>query len=303
MTISTATATSSPILVSPVVSTQWLCDHIGSDSLVVLDATVLQVTGFDGTPVWLSGLDEYLISGHIPGAVFADILESFSDPLRPYGFARPSAAQFEAAASALGISNTSTVVVYDNSVGQWAARIWWLFRAFGYDRVAVLDGGLTKWNLEDRPTETGHVEPLLSGDDFVAVPRPELWVDKSFVEDVVNGRADALLLCALPPKEFSGEAGLRPRLGHIPGSVNVAPGRLVDRETHALLRSDALREAFAPVLDAAQPGQRIVSYCGGGIAAAADALALAVLGESNVSIYDGSLNEWVADPAAPLQSA
>lgn len=279
-------------------STQWLCDHLGADSLVVLDASVLQVAGVDGSPFWLSGLDEYLISGHIPGAVFADLLEVFSDPDGEFGFARPSLAQFEAAAASVGVDNTSTVVVYDSAGGQWAARIWWLFRAFGYDNVSVLDGGLTKWNLEDRPTVTGYVEPRPT--EFIAAERPELWVDKPFVESVVTGQADALLLCALSPREFAGERGNRARLGHIPGSMSVPSSRLVNRETNALLHPAALREIVAPALSARNPGQPIVIYCAGGIAAAADALALAVLGETRIAIYDGSLNEWVADPEAAL---
>ncbi|UFS59747.1 sulfurtransferase [Subtercola endophyticus] len=312
MTTSSLTTSASPVLASPLVSTQWLCDHLGSDGLIVLDATVLSVAAFDGSPTWLSGLDAYLIDGHIPGALFADLLEAFSDTDKPYGFARPSAAQFEAAATALGITNSSTVVIYDNALGQWAARLWWLFRAFGYDRVAVLDGGLTKWNLDERPVETGYIEPELSDEPFAAGERPELWVDKPYVESVVDGRTDARLVCALPAAEFAGTAGPRSRLGHIPGSVNVTAGRLADRASHVLLKGDALREAFAAVLgegtdaavDLAQPsGRRIVLYCGAGIAAAADALALVLLGETNVAVYDGSLNEWVADESAPVVSA
>ena len=304
MTTSSLTAAASPVLASPLVSTQWLCDHLGSDGLIVLDATVLSVAGFDGSPLWLSGLDAYLIDGHIPGALFADLLEAFSDADKPYGFARPGAAQFEAAATALGITNSTTVVVYDNALGQWAARLWWLFRAFGYDRVAVLDGGLTKWNLDERPVETGYIEPALdpSGEAFVASERPELWVDKAYVEAVVDGRTDARLVCALPSAEFAGHTGPRSRLGHIPGSVNVTAGRLADRTSHVLLRGEALREAFDAVVDETAPERRIVLYCGAGIAAAADALALVLLGETNVAVYDGSLNEWVADPSAPVES-
>lgn len=280
----------------PTVSTQWLADHLGSDGLVILDATVLQVPHPHGGLAWLSGLDQYLVDGHIPGSVFADLLETFSDPSGAYAFSRPDAAQFAAAAASAGIDNQTTVIVYDSVVGTWAARIWWLFRAFGYDRVAVLDGGLTKWKAEGRATDTGHVEPR-AVTAFVPVERPERWVDKSFVHDVVNGQERATLVCAVPPKEFAGEAGQRGRLGHIPGSVSAPAGRLVSRETNALLPLDALRATFADVLASADP---IVTYCGGGIAAAADALVLALLGRADVAIYDGSLNEWADDDDAPL---
>jgi thiosulfate/3-mercaptopyruvate sulfurtransferase len=278
-----------PFLNSPVVSTQWLCDHLGSDSLVVLDATVFPVPGG-----YVTGHEKYLVDGHIPGAVFADLIDVFSDPTGAYPFTRPNLELFELAAGSLGISNETTVVVYDALAGQWAARIWWLFRAFGYDNVAVLDGGLAKWRIEARPLDVGHVEPTPT--TFLAEERPELWADKTYVEAIVAGTEDAALVCGLPPQEFVGEAGSRPRLGHIPGSVSAPAGRLVDRTTNALLGADALRLAFGPALD--QP--KIVTYCAGGIAAASDALALTLLGHRNVAIYDDSLNEWSTDAAAPL---
>ncbi|MFC6357429.1 sulfurtransferase [Luethyella okanaganae] len=298
---------SSLALPSPLISTQWLADHLGSDGLVVLDATVLSVQAPGGGHRWLSGYNQYLITGHIPGSVFADVLEVFSDPNGSFDFARPDAQQIAAAAASIGIGDDSTVVVYDASVGQWASRIWWLLRSFGFERVAVLDGGLAKWNSEGRTLDTGHVEPRPTG-PFTAVEQPGFWVDKAFVASVVTGETDAVLVCALPPSDFSGETGSRPRRGHIPGSVNVPAGRLVDRGSNAYLRGEALSERLAPAFEAAGTADGdgaeilIVVYCGGGIAAASGALALTIAGHRNVAVYDGSLNEWSADEAAPLAS-
>ena len=286
--------TSGPLLTSPLVSTQWLADHLGSENLVVLDATAVPYVQPNGRPGYLSGQDAYLVEGHIPSAVFADLIEVFSDPEGDFPFTRPTAAQFEVAAASVGIFNDTTVVVYDSAVGQWAARIWWLFRAFGYDNVAVLDGGLTAWTAEERETDTGYVAPVEAS--FTAIERPELWADKAEVESVVAGESDAALVCGLPPKEFSGEDGHRSRLGHIPGSLSVPAGRLVARESNTLLTADELRQKFAPVKGA----DRIITYCAGGIASASDALALTLLGHTGVAIYDGSLNEWVADADAPI---
>ena len=289
--------TTGPLLTSPLVSTQWLADHLGAEKLVVLDATVFVAQLPGGAHGYVSGHEKYIIDGHIPGAVFADLTDVFSDPTGAYPFTRPGVELFAIAADSVGIDNDTTVVVYDAAVGQWASRIWWLFRAFGYDNVAVLDGGLTKWLAEDRETDVGHVEPEPAS--FDAVERPELWVDKEFVAAVVRGDVDAALVCAIPPAEFNGEAGNRPRLGHIPGSLSAPAGRLVSRETNALLPLESLRESFAPVLG----DPRVVSYCAGGIAAASDALVLTLLGHRNVAIYDGSLNEWAADVEAPLVTA
>src|SRR5680860_479306 len=116
---------SSPALPAPttsslLVSTQWLTDHHGADDLVVLDATVLQVSAPGGGLRWLSGYDQYLVGGHLPGAIYANLLDVFSDPDGHFDFARPTAEQFAAAAASVGIDNETRVVVYDGSVGQWA---------------------------------------------------------------------------------------------------------------------------------------------------------------------------------------
>ncbi|MEO5921855.1 MAG: sulfurtransferase [Pseudolysinimonas sp.] len=285
---------SAPALPGPLVPTQWLADHLGADGLVVLDASVVRFLNPNGKPGNVSGHEQYLLEGHIPGAVFADLFEELSDPEGRYPFSRPSAQRFAAAAGELGIDNTTTVVVYDSAVGQWAARVWWLFRAFGYDHVAVLDGGLTSWKQEERALETGHIqaEPAV----FTVTERPELWVDKAYVEGVLRGEHEAALVCAAPPQEFTGEAVPRKRGGHIPGSSSVPAARLVDRDRRTYLEPEKLRGILEPALGA----PRIVTYCGSGIAAASAALVLTLLGERSVAIYDDSLNEWEADPEAEL---
>jgi thiosulfate/3-mercaptopyruvate sulfurtransferase len=285
---------SGPLVSTPLVSTQWLADHLGADGLVVLDASVVGYTQPNGRPGHLSGHEQYLLEGHVPGAIFADVIEELSDPEGRYPYTRPSAERFAAAVGALGIGDSTTVVVYDTSVGQWAARVWWLFRAFGYDRVAVVDGGLGRWRAEERELELGHVEPVPAR--FTANERPELWVDKAFVEGVLRGEHEAALVCASPPQEFSGEVAHRSRAGHIPGSSSAPAGRLVDRDQRTFLDREKLRGILEPALGA----PRIVTYCGGGIAAASAALALTLLGENSVAVYDGSLNEWAADPEAEL---
>lgn len=284
----------SETLPGPLVSTQWLADHLGAERLVVLDATVAAFTRPDGRPGYLSGHELYLLEGHIPGAVFADVIEDLSDPEGRYPFTRPSAERFAEAAGALGIGNGTRVVVYDGGLGQWAARVWWLFRAFGYDDVAVLDGGLTAWRAEGRELELGHVEPRAA--TFTAAERPQLWADKEYVQGVLDGVHEAALVCASPAPEFSGAASPRPRAGHIPGSSSAPAAALVDRKRRTFLPRDDLSATLAPALGA----PRIVTYCGGGIQAASAALALTLLGEDSVAIYDGSLNEWVADPSAEL---
>lgn len=283
-----------PLVDSPLVSTQWLADHLGADDLVILDASVLPRD--DGQPGYRSGRDAWL-AGHLPGAQHADLIATFSQTGAPHPFTHLTADDFARAIGSLGVGNDTTVVVYDRLLGQWAARLWWLLRAAGHDRVAVLDGGQTAWTAQERGLESGEV--TLPPAEFTAHERAELWVTKEEVEAIVTGEAPGALVCGLPPKEFSGEEGARPRLGHIPGSVNVPVGRLVDRTANTLKPAAELSELLAPVLDA----DRVVVYCHGGIAAAADALALTVAGHRAVALYDGSLSEWSRDDEAPLVTA
>jgi len=283
-------------LPSDLVSADWLAAHLGDPGLVVVDASVLGTE----TPAgfrWLSGLDEYLIDGHIPGAVFGDLLEELSDPEGPYSFTRPDPARLERAARDLGIDDGVAVVVYDSSIGQWAARLWWLLVSAGISRVAVLDGGLARWRAEGRDVETGFEAPREAG-ALTLTPREGFWADGPEVQRIVAGEADAALVCALPPSDFRGETGRRARRGHIPGSVNVPVGSVVDRETRTLLQGAELDARLAAATEGG--AARVVVYCGAGIAAAGTGFALRRAGHPDVAIYDGSLDEWTADPAAPL---
>ncbi|TYL50201.1 sulfurtransferase [Agromyces mariniharenae] len=283
-------------LPTDLVSTEWLAAHLGDSGLVVVDASVLGTE----TPAgfrWLSGLDEYLIEGHIPGAVFGDLLEELSDPEGPFSFTRPEPARLERAARDLGIDDGVAVVVYDSSIGQWAARLWWILASAGVERVAVLDGGLARWRAEGRTLETGFEAPREAG-SLTLSPREGFWADGPEVQRIVAGESDAALVCALPPSDFRGETGRRARRGHIPGSVNVPVGSVVDRETRTLLRGAELDARLAAATEG--DPSRVVVYCGAGIAAAGTGFALRRAGHADVAIYDGSLDEWTADPAAPL---
>ena len=283
-------------LPSPLVTTDWLAEHLGDERLVVVDASVLSIATAAGAR-WLSGLDEYLIAGHVPGAVFADLLEEFSDPDGRFTFTRPTLDRLERAARDLGIDDDIAVVVYDSSIGHWAARLWWLLNAAGFDRVAVLDGGLARWQAEGRTLEPGFEVPRDAG-TLTLGHVDGFWAELDEVRRISEGESDAALVCALSPSDFRGETGARPRRGHIPRSVNVPVGSVVDRETRTQLRGSALAERVAPATSAG--AARIVVYCGGGIAAAGTGLALRRAGHTDVAVYDGSLDEWAADPELPL---
>lgn len=272
------------------VSTEWLAEHLGEPGLLVLDAGVVERRAGG----YLSGLDEYLVAGHLPGAVFADLVESFSDPAGPWPLTRPSAATFAEQAGEHGIGPGTTVVLYDRGFGSFAARLAWLLLGFGHDRVALLDGGLRKWQAEGRPVESGHVPPTPAA--FEAHERPGFWADRPDVEAALTD--GTVLLSALSRKAFEGDPDGRPRGGHLPGSVSVPVVRLIDRETNALRPEAARREALAPALREAP----VLAYCASGVAAAFDALVLRDLGRTDVRVYDAGVKEWAADAALPLET-
>ena len=286
--------TALPLLVAP----ERLSDLLDDPSLRVLDATVWLQLHPDGSEVTIESGRADFEAGHIPGAVFADLVE-LSDPVRPAWFMLPEAERFAEGMSRLGVGPGTHVVVYDGDDGVWATRLWWMLRAFGFDSVSVLDGGMKAWRAGGLPISTE--TPEVARASFVARFRPKLVATRAEVEALIRD-GDACLVNALPEVLFRGEVPVTPgRYGHIPGSVSVPHRSLVDPESNHFLPLESLRDCFAAagVLD--RP--RVVTYCGGAIDATFDAFALALLGREDVAVYDGSLVEWASDPDLPLDTA
>ena len=278
-----------PLLVAP----DRLDDVLDDPTLRVLDATVLLQPYPDGSEVTIESGRAAYEAEHVPGAGFADLIE-LSDPARPAWFMLPDATRFSDGMSRLGVGPGTHVIAYDGVDGTWASRLWWMLRAFGFDDVSVLDGGLTAWRAAGLPLETETA--VVRTGEFEARPRPELVATLDEVEAATRD-GGACLVNALSAELFRGEIPIVPgRAGHIPGSVSVPHGDLVDPETNRFLPVESLRKRFVGVLD--RP--RVVTYCGGGIAATFDAFALALLGRDDVAVYDGSLVEWASDPERPL---
>jgi thiosulfate/3-mercaptopyruvate sulfurtransferase len=279
------------------VEASWLAEHLDDPAVRVLECTVyLHPADVPGGYRVESGRARWA-QGHIPGAGFVDLQEELSDRASSLRFMLPPPAQFAEAMGRHGVGDGVRVVLYDRFVNMWAARVWWMLRAFGFDDAAVLDGGWKTWTRQGRPvaTDDGTRPPR----HFTTRPRPQLVADKAGVFAAL-GDDRACVLNALTEEQHRGGGVTYGRSGRIAGSGNVPARDLVDPDTHAYLPLETLRARFASTgaLDAG----RIITYCGAGIAASSDAFALALLGRDDVAVYDASLSEWARDPALPMQT-
>jgi thiosulfate/3-mercaptopyruvate sulfurtransferase len=275
-----------------VVSTDWLATRLGSPNLRVVDAS-WYLPGSGRNPA-----AEYT-TGHIPGAVFFD-LDASSHPNTPLPHMLPPAAMFAARMSSLGLNDSDDIVVYDGSGANLsAARVWWTFRVFGHQRVAVLDGGMGKWRREQRPLEQGRVD--LPAGRFTA------RLDRAAVRDLASIQANLRrpreqLVDLRSAGRFAGtepepRPGLRP--GHVPGSLSLPYTELVGPDGTILPDHELRRRLDAAGIDLSQP---IIATCGSGVSACTLVLSLELLGWPGAAVYDGAWTEWGGRADTPVET-
>lgn len=258
-------------------------ESIINSKYVILDTSFVM----PGTPV--SARESYERE-HIPGARFFDI-ESVADHTTDLPHMLPSADDFAAAVSKLGISNDTSVVVYgQNGIVMGPARAWWMFRAFGHRGVRVLNGGLPAWKSAGLETESGPA-PMPAPGTYSAKLNTALVRDLSAMKQIADDRS-AQMLDARPAERFAGTvAEPRPglRAGHIPGSVNIPCLNLID--VHGKMKP---KQELATIFESngINPEHPIITTCGSGVTACVIALALYELGYPDVPVYDGSWSEW-----------
>jgi thiosulfate/3-mercaptopyruvate sulfurtransferase len=270
----------------------WLASRLEDERLRVLDVTVQITPEF----VTRSGRCGWEVA-HVPGSVFGDLLGGLSDRAAPaLMMMLPSAEQFSTEMGALGVGTGTQVVLYDARENMWAARVWWMLRAFGFDDAALLDGGYEKWQKEGRRVSADAC--AYPAARFEPQPRPELIASRAAVLAAVGERA-ACIIDALPEQSYRGDGpSAYGRAGHIASAKNAPFHRLV-REDQTLRTADELRALFAGI--GLSSGQRAITYCGGGIAASLAAFALVLIGHPDIALYDGSLSEWAPDPSLPME--
>ncbi|NDV01267.1 sulfurtransferase [Pseudoroseicyclus tamaricis] len=274
------------------VEPDWLEAELGADDLVVLDCSwYIPEAG-------KSGIDEFS-ERHIPGARFFD-LDTASDTASPYVNMLPSAEAFAAVAGALGIGAQTRVVVYDSSYV--SARVWWMFRHFGHDKVAVLNGGIKRWLAEGRPVEAGDPAPAPQATFPLRAPQDDVAGWEEVLGALQTG--SATLLDARTAERFTGKlpsgypgvAG-----GHMPGAVNLPWGKLLPQQGDFTFTAPEETRALLAETGVPEDGP-VIATCGSGVTAAILLFQLARVGRTDVRLYDGSWHEWGQRSDLPKES-
>jgi thiosulfate/3-mercaptopyruvate sulfurtransferase len=281
-----------------IVSTDWLAGHLDDPDVRIFESTVFlhHVEEGPDAPYRVESGRAAYATGHIPGAAFIDIPGDFSDRTAPTHFTMPPADQFAAVAGRAGLGDGCHAVVYARGNKQWATRLWWMLRAMGFDRASVLDGGFEKWRAEARPTSTASA--AYPAATFTPRPRPELFVGKEAVAAAM-GDPKVCTINALLPELHRGDSKRYGRAGHIPGSVNLPCGTLLDPATNTFLPPEAAKARLEAI--GATPDRKAIVYCGGGIAATLDAFIMYQLGYPDIAVYDASMSEWAKDLSLPVE--
>jgi thiosulfate/3-mercaptopyruvate sulfurtransferase len=238
-------------------------------------------------------------TSHIPGAVYAHLDRDLSSPITPTTGRHPlpDAEKLAATLGHWGIDSHTQVVAYDADAGMFAARLWWLLRWLGHERIAVLDGGFKAWQQAGLPVSADI--PVSVPKQFSGQPRDELWVTAADVVARVN-EPNWRVLDARAPERYRGEVEpIDTVAGHVPGAVN-HPFALNLNANAQFLSADELRARYAGVSGGAPPNQ-VIAMCGSGVTACHNLLAMEVAGLHGAKLYAGSWSEWIRDPQRPVE--
>ena len=278
------------MFISTLVATEDLAAHLDDPKWVVLDCRFTLTDPEAGRQAYLKD--------HIPGAHYVHLDLDMAAPVTDTSGRHPLPDMHLLAArlSAWGVGVNKQVVVYDDSYGAMAVRLWWMLRWLGHPGAALLDGGYPKWRKEQRPLTA---EPSSPGKaQFVCLAEPS---QIAHVDEVLRASqtGDTLIIDARPDRRFSGEyEPLDPVAGHIPGSVNWPFDENLDIDG-TFLPPEALRENYQTLLHGRAPWQ-VIHSCGSGVTACHNLLAMEVAGLSGSRLYPGSWSEWIRDPARPV---
>jgi thiosulfate/3-mercaptopyruvate sulfurtransferase len=243
-----------------------------------------------------SGRQAYA-KAHIPGARYAHLEEDLSGAVTATSGRHPlpDPGVLARKLGLWGVDKSKQVVVYDDSFGSMAARMWWLLRWLGHDAVALLDGGFPSWMRQGR--ELSAEIPAIRPTEFHATPDDSLWIDSDAMLEALQHKR--VIIDARPEERFSGFIEPLDKVaGHIPGSLNSPFEDNLDLRGN-LLSAEELRAHYASLLHGARPDE-VIHMCGSGVTACHNLLALEIAGMTGGKLYPGSWSEWITDPSRPI---
>lgn len=282
--------TSNAPKMEPLVTTQWLSEHLNDPDLVVLDTTVLVNFDDKGNITSASGRAKYE-AGHIPRAGFADLMGNLSATDSNLDFVMPTPEQFRNAMENLGVGDDTRVVLYSAENRPWPARLWWMLRWAGFDQVGILDGGLKAWKDEGREISTA-AATYPKGELTLSIRKGVIAQHDEVFGAINNNQVS--IIDAMPQGHYQGKFKMYARPGHIVSATNMSSSDLSD--------GSGFYKSYDE-LDFMHEGdrsKRSITYCGGGVAASAVAFTMYRLGYSDVAVYMGSLQEWAPNPENPM---
>lgn len=268
------------------VETAWLAEHLDDPQVRIVDMRYY----------WdRPGQDAY-VAGHIPGAVYMQWDVELSDPNSSVKYMVLPAPQLAAVMSRMGVDNDMTVVAYDDEGGHFSSRLWWTLNYYGFDKVRILHGGFQKWQAENRPISLDI--PRYQPKTFKPGQVQAGWrVEADYILEHIADPKIALV-DVRRPSEYSGEEIRAARGGHIPSAINLLWQENLDPQSLTFKSVTDLKERFEAA--GLRPDQKIVAYCHGGVRACHAAIAFGLAGYPDVTVYDGSWEEWGNNPTLPI---
>ena len=281
-----------------IVNCEWLAEKINNDNIRTYDCTTyLHYRDNDPSLPYVveSGREQYEKS-HIPNSSYIDLQSDLSDKDSPYRFTMPDLKILSESFKKIGIGENFHTILYSRNGTQWSARIWWMLRSVGVDNVSILDGGFNEWVRLGLPTSDKIL--TFSESNFNFKPRDDIFIGKDPVIKALEDK-NTKILNSLTEDIHKGQNPRYGRPGRIPNSLNIPFHKLLDPETGKFLGAEELLDIFEQNKIGYE--NKIINYCGGGIAASLEAFVLYQLGYKNLKIYDNSLSEWAIDESLPME--
>ena len=279
---------------SLLVETDWLESNLENPNIRIFDCTVWLKPHPKKIYTIVSGKKDY-DEGHIPNSDFLN-LEDISLKNTPYPFMMPDIKTFDKVMSLKGVGPDTHVILYSRANIQWATRVWWMLKSMGFNNASILNGGFDRWKQENKKISTDSV--TYPKNTFISIPQNGLFCTKEEVLNSLTNNNISIINALRSTLHDGSEKVDYGRLGHIKNSINIPSLEMVDPDTNLYKSLEDLKIIFNNYNVLSK--EKVIAYCGGGIAATNIAFVLTALGFNNITVYDASLSEWAKNNNLPM---